>query len=337
MNREREAQALRDNSTQMLPITRRTFASAGRTSKNISYLAEYPMVLCTDSLRQSQSTRTQDMQVKRIAGALGAEMHGVDLGSLDDTTTRQIRQALLEHKVIFFRGQTLPPAQFLEFSARFGQPVEYPMVPGIEGYPKIIEVLKRENETTNFGGIWHSDTVYLEEPPMATMLIARELPPYGGDTLFASQVAAYAALSEGLKATLSTLACVHTSAKADASKTREDRIRDSGQDQGQGQGPQDHVSIHPAVRTHPETGSKALFMNVAHTERFNGWTTEESEPLLGYLFRHQVRPEFTCRFKWEVGSVAFWDNRAVLHNPINDYHGFKRSMHRITLQGDRPG
>ena len=269
-----------------------------------------------------------DLSVNRIAGALGAEIRGIDLRDLDESKAKHIRQALLDHHVIFFRDQKLEPKQFLDFSAHFGKPLEYPMVPGIDGYPEIIEVLKRENEKNNFGGIWHSDTVYLEEPPMGTMLIARELPPFGGDTLFASQIAAYNALSDGLKATLSTLTCIHSSAKADVSKTREDRVK--------GQKTQDFVSHHPAVRTHPETGVKALYLNTAHTERFDGWTIEESAPLLNYLHQHQVRPEFTCRFRWEVGSIAFWDNRAAMHNPINDYHGFKRSMHRITLAGDKP-
>lgn len=171
---------------------------------------------------------------------------------------------------------------------------------------------------------------YLQEPPMGTILLARELPPYGGDTLFANQVAAYDALSRGLQQTLQTLTAVNTSAKADASKTREDRIKDSGHKS------ETLISHHPAVRTHPETGRKSLYVNVAHTERFDGWTPEESAPLLQFLHEHQVRPEFTCRFRWEPGSIAFWDNRAALHNPINDYHGFKRSMHRITLAGDKP-
>jgi taurine dioxygenase len=272
----------------------------------------------------------QKVEIKRIAGSLGAEIHGVDLRSVDDSTTKQIRQALLDHKVIFFRNQELSPNEFLNFSARFGKPVKYPFVKGIDGYPEIIQVLKREDEKTNFGGVWHCDTLYLEEPPMGTILLARELPPYGGDTLFANQVAAYDALSDGVKLTLSTLTAVNTSAKADVSKTREDRIKDSGHKT------EDLVSYHPAVRTHPETGKKTLYVNVAHTDRFDGWTPEESAPLLKYLFEHQVKPEFTCRFKWDVGSIAFWDNRAALHNPINDYHGFKRSMHRITLAGDRP-
>ncbi|KAK4621493.1 Alpha-ketoglutarate-dependent taurine dioxygenase [Fulvia fulva] len=165
---------------------------------------------------------------------------------------------------------------------------------------------------------------------MATMLLARELPPFGGDTLFANQVAAHEALSEGLKKTLSNLTCVHTSSKAAASKTREDRINDSGHKA------EVLISYHPAVRTHPETGKKSLYLNVAHTDRFDGWSTEESAPLLNYLHQHQVKPEFTCRFRWQVGDLAIWDNRVVLHNPVNDYHGYKRSMLRITLAGDKP-
>ncbi|KXL48178.1 hypothetical protein M433DRAFT_104707 [Acidomyces richmondensis BFW] len=272
----------------------------------------------------------QGIQIQRIAGSIGAEISNIDLRSLDDLTIYQIRRALLDYKVIFFRKQDLSPQQFLEFANKFGHPVEYPFIKGIDGFPKIINVLKLPNETTNFGGIWHADTTYLEEPPMGTILLAKEVPPFGGDTMFADQGAAFDALSPGLKATLLTLRGISSSAKADASKTREDRLKDSGI-----QVP--HLSAsHPAIRTHPETGEKVLYVNVAHTARFDGWTEEESTPLLKYLFEHQVRPEFTCRFSWERGSIAFWDNRAVLHNPINDYNGFKRSMYRITLAGDKP-
>lgn len=287
------------------------------------------------SIRRFATPVTQDssdkIQVQKISGSLGAVIDGVDLRTLDEPTTKRIRKAFLDHKVIFFRNQDLAPKEFLDFSAQFGKPIEYPFVKGIDGYPHIIQVMKRENEVTNFGGIWHCDTLYLEEPPMGTILLGKELPPYGGDTLFANQVAAYNALSDGLKKTLSTLTAVNTSAKADASKTREDRIKDSG-----GSKPEDLVSYHPAVRTHPETGEKVLYVNVAHTERFDGWTAEESAPLLNFLHQHQIKPEFTCRFQWAPGSIAFWDNRACQHNPINDYHGHKRSMHRITLGGDKP-
>ncbi|KAK5725555.1 hypothetical protein LTR15_003743 [Elasticomyces elasticus] len=270
------------------------------------------------------------IEVRRIAGSLGAEILNVDLKTLDDAATKQIQQVFLEHKVIFFRKQDLEPQQFLDFAALFGQPVEYPFVKGIDGFPEIIQVLKQEHETINFGGVWHADTTYLPEPPKATILLAREVPPFGGDTLFADQAAAFEGLSDGLKTTLSSLRGISSSAKADASKTREDRIKDSGTKS------KDLEACHPAVRTHPETGRKHLYVNVAHTVRFDGWTEAESQPLLKYLFEHQVRPEYTCRFRWETSSIAMWNNAAVLHNPVNDYHGYRRCMHRITLAGDKP-
>ena len=272
------------------------------------------------------------MQIRPVAGALGAEILGINLASgLNADVVGVIRQALLDHLVVFFRDQDLDPATFRDVVRRFGTPIEYPFVRGLEGYPEIIQVLKREDERSNFGGIWHSDTSYLDEPPMGSVLLARELPPYGGDTLFANQYLAFEALSEGLQRTLERLRGVNTSAKADVTRTREDRVKESG-----AAAKQDYAAEHPVVRTHPETGRKALYVNVAHTARFAGWTEEESAPLLQFLFAHQVRPEFTCRFRWEPNSIAFWDNRAAQHNPVNDYHGFRRLMHRITLAGDRP-
>ena len=271
------------------------------------------------------------MEVRRLAGALGAEILGVSLNrELGAGTVADIRNAFLEHQVIFFRDQKLDPAQFMAFARRMGQPVEYPFVKGIEGFPEIIEVKKLEHERSNFGGIWHSDTSYLEVPPMGSMLLARELPPYGGDTIFASQTLAYESLSEGLRRMLDGLVAVNTSAKADVSKTREDRIKERASRT------ENYEAEHPVVRTHPETGRKALYVNIAHTARFKGMTEEESAPLLQFLFQHQVQPEFTCRFQWRVGSLAFWDNRCTQHNPVNDYHGHRRVMHRITLAGDRP-
>jgi taurine dioxygenase len=265
------------------------------------------------------------MEVRRIAGALGAEILGVDLSK--DIPAAAIRQAFLEHQVIFFRDQKLDPAQFMAFARAMGKPVPYPFVPGIEGFPEVIEVKKLEHERHNFGGIWHSDTAYLEEPPMGSMLIAREIPPYGGDTEFASQYAAYEALSEGMKRLLDGLYAVNSSAKADVTRTREDRVKEYSRH---------YEAEHPVVRTHPETGRKTLYVNFGHTVRFRDMTEQESGPLLEFLFRHQVKPEFTCRFHWEVGSLAFWDNRCTQHNPVNDYHGHRRVMHRITLAGDRP-
>ena len=271
------------------------------------------------------------IKVAPLAGAIGAEISGVDLAHVDADTIAEIRAAWLAHLVIFFRDQVLGLDEFLAFARQIGEPVEYPFVKGIEGYPDIIAVTKLPHETVNFGGIWHSDTVYLERPPMGTMLLAREIPPYGGDTMYANMYAAYEALTPGMQRLLDGLVAVNSSALADVSKTREDRISDSGAGADA-----EFVSEHPVVRTHPETGRKALYVNVAHTARFRDMSEEESRPLLEYLFAHSVKPEFTCRFRWQVGSLALWDNRCAMHNPVNDYHGHTRVMHRITLAGDVP-
>ncbi len=275
----------------------------------------------------------EKFKVTPIAGALGAEISGVDLSRpLEAECVRAIRKALLDHLVIFFRDQNLDPDSYMAFAKAFGTPVEYPLIKGIDGYPTITEIVKQEHERTNFGGVWHADTTYLDIPPMGSMLYALEVPPYGGDTLFANQYLAYETLSEPLRKFLDGLTAINTSAKADVSRTREDMIRNAGEDAAL----RDYVSEHPVVRTHPETGRRCLYVNVAHTSHFRGMTESESAPILNYLFQHQVRPEFTCRFSWRPGSLAFWDNRATQHNPVNDYHGFRRIMRRITLAGERP-
>jgi taurine dioxygenase len=273
------------------------------------------------------------LQIQPIAGAIGAEIAGVHLAAdLDESTVAAIPRAWLDHLVIFFRGQELPPEHLLAFARRFGEVVEYPFINGIEGFPLITPVVKLEHERVNFGGLWHTDTAYLKHPPMGTMLVAREVPPYGGDTLFANMYLAYETLSPGMRRMLDGLVGVNSSAKAHVTKTREDRIRDGARPVAQ----REYVAEHPVVRTHPETGREALYVNPGHTVRFKDMTEAESAPLLQYLFAHQQRPEFTCRFRWEVGSLAFWDNRCVQHNPINDYHGHRRVMHRVTLAGDKP-
>jgi taurine dioxygenase len=279
------------------------------------------------------SPAAKTIEVHKIAGALGAEISGVDLArDLDDATVAEIRRIWLDNCVVFFRNQDLPPARFLALAKRFGAPIEYPFLKGLDGFPEIITVAKLEHEKINFGGVRHSDTSYLDIPPMATMLIAREVPPVGGDTLFANQYLAYEALSDGMKRLLDGLVALNASAKADVTRTREDRLKDGKNPQAR----KDYLAEHPAVRTHPETGRKALYVNVAHTVRFKDMSEEESAPILDFLFRHQIRPEFTCRFHWEPGSIAFWDNRCAQHNPVNDYHGYRRLMHRITLKGDKP-
>jgi taurine dioxygenase len=271
--------------------------------------------------------------VQPIAGALGAEVTGVDLSqALSAETVAALRRAWLQHLVLFFRDQPLPPARFLALARCFGEPVEYPFVRGLPDYPEIIPVLKLPHEQINFGGVWHSDTTYLDVPPMASLLVAREVPPAGGDTLWANMYLAYETLSPGLQRLLEPLRAVASSSKADASRTREDRLKDSARADARGE----YVATHPVVRVHPETGRRALYVNVAHTVRFEGMTEAESAPILTFLFDHLARPEFTCRFRWRPGSIAFWDNRCTQHNAINDYAGHRRSMHRITLAGDKP-
>ena len=271
------------------------------------------------------------INVSPTGGALGAEIKGVNISlHLKREVVLEIRQAFLDHLMIFFQNQELTPQEQLAFSRQFGQPMEYPQLKGLPECPMITEVIKMESEELNFGGIWHSDTTYLKHPPMGSMLYAVKIPPYGGDTLFANQYLAYDTLSEGLKKTLGGLVSISTSTKLEIAKTRDNRLSYSGEKL------KVLCASHPVVRTHPETGHKALFVNTAHTTHFEGWTMQESQPLLDYLFEHQVRSEFTYRLCWRPGSLAFWDNRCTQHNPVNDYLGFKRIMHRVTIEGDEP-
>ncbi|MBT3533428.1 MAG: taurine dioxygenase [Rhodospirillaceae bacterium] len=272
------------------------------------------------------------MQINAVTGGIGAEISGVDIAEeLSGETIAAIRQALLDHLVVFFRDQDITPEQQIAFVKHFGEPDIYPFVKGLDEHPEITPILKLPEETINFGGIWHSDTVYLKNPPMGTVLYAKELPPMGGDTLFANQYAAYDNLSAPLREFLDGLTAVNSAAKGSAATTRSDRVADAGT------GEEEVLEAeHPAVRTHPETGRKALFVNFGHTVRFKGMTKAESTPILEYLFQHQIKPEYSCRFIWSPGALAFWDNRCAQHYPVNDYHGYKRLLHRITLKGDKP-
>jgi taurine dioxygenase len=270
--------------------------------------------------------------VRPLSGALGAEIVGVDLAApLDDAAVAALRAALLEHIVIFFRDQALTPEALLALARRFGEVVEYPYVRGLPECPLVLPVIKEPHEKANFGGVWHSDTAYLEQPAMATMLYALETPPIGGDTLFANMSLAYEALSDGMKRMLDGLRALNVGNKPIAQQTREGmRSARAGAEVGT------TGTLHPVVRTHPETGRKALYVNRAHTTRFEDMTEDESAPLLEYLFARQIRPELTCRVAWQPGSLALWDNRASQHYPLNDYHGHRRVMHRVSIGGDRP-
>ena len=270
------------------------------------------------------------LTIRRVAGALGAEISGVDLSQdLPDGVVAEIRAALVEHQVIFFRDQDLSPARQVVFGRRFGPLNIHPYVRGMEGYPEVMEIIKEPGDRTNFGGGWHSDTSFLERPAIGSILHAIELPEWGGDTLFSSQVAAYEALSTGMRATLEGLRAVHSAGREYSAQGHSAQKR-SSMSVAEAEGAVGEF-IHPVVLAHPESGRKALYVNPAFTMRFEGWTKRESKPLLDFLFEHCRYEGYTCRFAWKPGSVAFWDNRQVWHFALNDYPGQRRHMRRVTV------
>ncbi len=275
------------------------------------------------------------LQVRPLASALGAEISEVDLSRpLEAAVFAEIEAAFLEHLVIFFRDQDLTPAQLVAFAGRFGPLGRYPFAAPIEGHPEVIAVIKEPEQRTNFGGLWHSDTTYLEEPPLGSALYALEVPPLGGDTLFANMYLAYETLSEGMRTLLGGLRAVNSAAK-DKGIVRADHLA-GGAMRGTDKDERTLSAEHPVVRAHPVTGRKALYVNRAHSLKFVGMSEAESRPILEFLFAHAAREEFTCRFRWTRGALAFWDNRCTQHYPLNDYHGYRRVMHRVTVRGDRP-
>jgi taurine dioxygenase len=280
------------------------------------------------------------IQVTPLSGAVGAEVSGVDLArELDARTWAEVHQAFLDHLVLFFRDQSLTPEQQVAFAARFGPPIIDPFVKGPEDRPEMMVLVKDKHEKYAFGNGWHSDSTFLERPPMGSFLYSREVPAWGGDTMFANQYLAYEALSPGLRTVLDGLQAVHGARSYNQAiaggrfgPDRSIKLRDDEVMQAAMAGEVEH----PVVRTHPETGRKALYVNVAYTLRFRGMTEEESQPLLDFLHAHAVRPEFTCRFRWTPNALACWDNRCVQHYAINDYHGQRRVMQRVVAEGDRP-
>jgi len=270
------------------------------------------------------------MQVKRYSSGCGAVVSGIDLAAFSDLELHELRKAFLEHGVLFFVDQELTPEDHIAFARRFGSIVVNKFFPENSVHPEIAEVRKEKEQRTNIGGGWHADHSYDDAPALGSILVARELPEAGGDTMFANLFAAYDALSDGLKRTLGSLRAKHSNRHlygAEGFYRKTDLASQLKSDEGVGD------AVHPVVITHPESGRKALYVNPGHTLHFEGWTAAESQPLLQYLYQHATRPEFTCRFRWSPGSVAFWDNRCSWHLAINDYHGSRRLMHRITLEG----
>ncbi len=277
------------------------------------------------------------IEVRPTAPALGAEVRGVDVSKpLDGATVAALRRALLDRLVIFFRGQDLTPEQHKAFAARFGPPQTDVFVRGMDADPEIMEVIKRAEDTRVFAGNWHADVTFQDAPALGSVLYALEVPAVGGDTLFGNMYLAYEALSPGMRDLLDELTAVHCAYPSYDLDSMAARNKQPGGMRYTDNDPREWTAEHPVVRTHPETGRKALFVNRSYTRRFTDMTEAESRPLLEFLLAHMARPEFTCRFRWAQGSVAFWDNRCAQHCPIADYPGERRVMHRVTIEGDKP-
>jgi taurine dioxygenase len=276
------------------------------------------------------------MRIEPLAGALGADVSGLDLKSMDEAAWQKLHAAFLQYAVLAIREQALEPADIMAVGKRFGEPCHYPFVTGMDDYPFIFEVVKEPEETRNFGGAWHSDTAYLEKPPLATLLYAVQTPAHGGDTLFCSTTAAYEALSAGMRRTLDTLVGVNSAELKYAGGRTRQHGKIKGMKVHDTEAAPNYVAEHPVARTHPETGRKGIYASRSHTTHFKGMTEEESAPLLAYLVRHQVQPEFTCRVRWAPGTLTVWDNRCTMHNAVNDYHGQRRHMRRLTVGAQTP-
>jgi taurine dioxygenase len=272
------------------------------------------------------------VEIRPLSPAVGAEILGVDIGgSLSNAEVDAIARAHGDYGVVFFRDQNLTPEQHIAFARRFGDINVNRFFKPVADHPLIAEVRKEPDQQTNIGGSWHTDHSYDTAPAMGSILYALEVPDVGGDTLFASMYRAYETLSDGMKELLSGLDAVHSSRHVFGESRRQDNPDVADRLGNPHLATQD--AIHPVVISHPGTGRKALYVNPGFTVRFDAWSEEESAPLLDYLYRHASQPENTCRFSWERGSVAFWDNRACWHYAINDYHGQRRLMHRITIEG----
>ncbi len=269
------------------------------------------------------------INVTPVAGALGAEITGVDLAELDDETFAEIHDAWLEHQVLFFRDQDLAPDQHKAFGRRFGELQIHPFIRSRkeEGHPEIV-VLESDAERPYLASGWHTDVTFLETPPMASILRAVEAPALGGDTLWSSMYAAYEALSDTMQRLLSDLVAVH-----DTAKTFSKGVYPSEKHPSRDEMPS---AEHPVLRTHPETGRKGVFVNSAFTHRIKGMHKNESDTLLNFLYEWIGTPEFTCRFRWQKNSIALWDNRCTQHRAVADNPKAHRRMERVTIDGDRP-
>ena len=267
------------------------------------------------------------IQVDKLTPHVGGEIRGVDLSQpLDESTFKQVHDALIDNGVIFFRDQHLTPEQQKAFGRRFGELHIHPAAPKeLPEHPEILVIHADASSKHVAGENWHSDVSCDPEPPMGSILYMHELPPVGGDTLFASMYAAYDALSEPMKRFLEPLTARHEGEHVY-------RGRYGVDDRGK----TFPAAEHPVIRTHPVSGRKALFVNGGFTRRIVQLSRAESDAVLQFLYRHVETPEFHCRFRWQVNSVAFWDNRCVQHHAMWDYYPQRRHGHRVTIKGDKP-
>jgi len=269
------------------------------------------------------------IEARPITPYVGADIYGADLTNENDIA--DIKQAFSDHSVIAIRGLDLTPDEHLAFARKWGEINVNRFFTPVEGYPEIATVLKEADQTAAIGETWHTDHSYDLAPAMCSMLYAIETPSVGGDTAFASQNAAYMALSEGMKSTLENMSAWHSSRHAFGVSLVDEEAHSDGRLGNEENAKQD--ALHPVVITHPLSGKKCLYVNGDFTTHFDGWTKQESQPLLDQLYAHCSRADFTCRIRWEPGTMAIWDNRALQHMAINDYAGHRRLMHRITIEG----
>ncbi len=273
------------------------------------------------------------IRVAPIAGAIGAEIGGVDLRELDDDLIAEIRRAWLDHKVLFFRDQELTQEQHVAYGRAFGELEVHPFTENDHGHPEII-VLESTPERFVAAEYWHTDVTFRECPPLGSILYGRVLPPFGGDTCWANMELAYETLPDELKERIDDLYAIHSYEKVFGGIANTARPVDGAEVE---QLRRDYPpQKHPIVRTHPETGRKSLFINRTFVIGIDGMTADESRPLRHRLYQQVNQLELTCRFRWRPGSVAQWDNRCTQHYAIPDYGGHHRRMERVTLLGDRP-
>lgn len=279
-------------------------------------------------------TRSNVLEIEPLSPAIGAVLRGVNLAEqASDDLIGDIRAALLKHQVIFFEGQDFTPTQQRDFAARFGDLHVHPLYDRDEGHPEIMVIDNHvDNPTDN--NFWHTDVTFIDTPPMGSILAARQLPPVGGDTMWASMTAAYNALSKPMQKFLQDLEAVHDFSFAFTA----DGLAGSqaGREKYEKAVAANPPVTHPVIRTHPETGEPGIFVNSVFTRRIKGLRREESRALMAFLNQHIQQPEFVVRWRWRPGDVAFWDNRNTQHRAVDDFLPHRRIMTRATVLGDKP-